>query len=283
MAGGYNDPMQTWTWTWAFRNFLAELVMPPGLFIVLALLALILLRHRQKLQKAVVIGSLIMIWVVSTPLFSNYLIAVTDPWMAWPSPLLIADGRVHLHQSKASRQQMPQAIVVLGGGRRKGALESPEYGRQDLSKNSLERVRFAAKLASYTDLPILVTGGMPDQTSAKDQPEAKIMAQVLKEEFHQPVQWVEDQSATTQENAVFSAKLLKAQGITHIYLVTHFWHMPRAQKIFERQGLQVIPAPHGYEGSQEINPLDFYPSRMTKTRQIWHELLGMAWYKMRYE
>lgn len=249
--------------------------MPPGILIVIALLALVLLRHRRRLQQTVVAASLAMIWIVSTPLFADYLVKVTNSWMKWPMPLDISAGA-------KLPEAAPQAIVVLGGGRRKGALETPEYEQQDLSKDSLERVRYAARLASATHLPILAIGGMPDQTSMKDKPEARVMAQVLKEEFHQSTVWVEDQSATTQENAAFSAKLLKDRGITKIYLVTHFWHMPRAQKIFEAQGLQVIPAPHGYESFEETTPLDFFPSRMNKTRQIWHELLGMAWYALRY-
>ncbi len=54
----------------------------------------------------------------------------------------------------------PEVIVILGGGRRKGALETPtEYKQQDLSPNSMERLRYGARLAKQTKLPILVTGG----------------------------------------------------------------------------------------------------------------------------
>ena len=270
--------MHTWSWAWAFRNFFAELLMPPGLFIVLALCAFLFLKKRQTLQKVIVVLSLVMIWVASTPIFTHWLVKATGSFMVWPAPLDIPS----IQMSQVSQSQQPQAIVVLGGGRRRGALESSMYGYQDLSKDSLERVRYAAKLAQQTHLPILTTGGMPDQVSQQDQAEAKVMAQVLKEEFHQETQWVEDQSATTQENAAFSARLLKQQGITRIFLVTHFWHMPRAQKIFEKEGLQVVAAPHGFENSDALTPLDFYPGNIYKTRQIWHEVMGMFWYSIRY-
>ncbi len=56
--------------------------------------------------------------------------------------------------------QNPQAIVILGGRRRKAALETPpNYQQQDLSSGSIERLRYGARLARQTKLPILVTGG----------------------------------------------------------------------------------------------------------------------------
>jgi uncharacterized SAM-binding protein YcdF (DUF218 family) len=133
----------------------------------------------------------------------------------------------------------------------------------------------------------LTTGGLPDargESQSIDQSEAAIMALVLKNEYGLSVKWIEDQSHTTQENAVYSAKLLKPEGVDHIYLVTQFWHMPRAQKIFEKQGFKVFPIAQGYQASQRYTPLDFYPSAqgMTLTRQIWHESLGAVWYAIRY-
>ena len=140
----------------------------------------------------------------------------------------------------------------------------------------------AAQLSKKTALPILVTGGAPDRTLENDLPEALVMSGVFKNDYDLTVRWLEDRSSTTMENAQFSAEILKKDGVDHIYLVTHFWHMPRAQRIFERYGLRVTPAPHGYEGVDRANPLDFYPSALNRTRQIWHEALGMIWYRIRY-
>lgn len=266
-----------WTWSWALRNLIAELLMPPGIFIALGLLALILFRKRLKLQKTVLASIFVLLWFTSTPFFTSCLVNVTDSFMHWPAPVVLAPLDLN-------KQTSPKAIVVLGGGRRKGALESSEYFHQDLSKESLERVRIAARLSKKTRLPILTSGGMPDQTSTKNYPEAQVMAWVLKEEFEQNTQWQEIKSATTAENAAFAAQILKKHGIDRIYLVTHFWHMPRAQRMFEQEGMQVVPVPHGFESIETLNPLDFYPSSssIAKTRQIWHELIGAVWYKICY-
>ena len=53
----------------------------------------------------------------------------------------------------------PQAIVILGGGVRRGALDLPQYQNQDVSKEAMESLRMGARLAKVTQLPILVTGG----------------------------------------------------------------------------------------------------------------------------
>jgi uncharacterized SAM-binding protein YcdF (DUF218 family) len=127
-----------------------------------------------------------------------------------------------------------------------------------------------------------VTGGLPPGAQAGDLSEAAAMARILNDEMGVRVNWVEGQSKTTQENAHLSAALLMPEKITHVYLVSQYWHLPRAQWIFERAGFTVMPAPTGFESSPQWTPMDFYPSALQKTRQIWHELIGALWYRWRY-
>jgi uncharacterized SAM-binding protein YcdF (DUF218 family) len=61
------------------------------------------------------------------------------------------------------------------------------------------------------------------------------MKLVLEQELGLSPRWLEGQSNTTQENAKFSARILKDEGIKTIYLVTHFWHMPQAKTVFEKR------------------------------------------------
>jgi uncharacterized SAM-binding protein YcdF (DUF218 family) len=138
-------------------------------------------------------------------------------------------------------------------------------------------------LSQATHLPILITGGAPDATSSNELSEAELTQKVLKNEFQIQPRWVEKQSRTTDENAAFSAKMLKREGITHIYLVTHFWHMPRAQAVFEKHGLRVTPAPMGFYKKDQFHPLDFYPSStgIERMRFIWSEALGLIWYRIK--
>ena len=131
----------------------------------------------------------------------------------------------------------PQAIVVLSAelirthqetlGVRPGLL-------------TLDRLRTAAALHRRTGLPILVSGGTGQVGAATL---AAVMAQSLKDDFQTPARWVEDKSTDTWENAHFSADILRAEGITSIYLVTHSWHMRRALVAFRHTGLIVTAAP----------------------------------------
>lgn len=192
-------------------------------------------------------------------------------------------GKIATDISKGNSPS-PQAIVILGGGRRKGALETTfEYQQQDLSPSSMERLRHGARLAKKTKLPILVTGGAPDKTSKEDLSEASVMKLVLEQEFGLSPQWLEGQSNTTQENASLTARILKTEGIKTIYLVTHFWHMPRARTVFEKEGLIIVPAPMGFYQKTAFTPLDFYPSSegFQRTRWIWQEILGNLWYRVK--
>jgi uncharacterized SAM-binding protein YcdF (DUF218 family) len=229
-----------------------------------------------------------MIWLTSTNYLAVQLTNALGGIITWLSPLdlEVLEGRHDLRLSdgkSASRQGAEQAIVILGGGRRSGAIEYPQYQDQNIEARAMERVRYGVTLSQATRLPILLTGGAPDATSSNELTEAELTQKVLNNEFQVQARWLEKQSRTTEENAAFSAKMLKQEGITHIYLGTHFWHMPRAQAVFEKHGLKVTPAPMGFYQKDQFHPLDFYPSSagIERTRLIWSEALGLIWYRIK--
>ena len=110
------------------------------------------------------------------------------------------------------------------------------------------------------------------------------MQQVLTGEWQIPVRWVENESRTTFENAQRSADILKRAGIQTIYLVTHHFHMGRSKEIFERYGLQVIPAPTALPSPRSITLLDFVPQAeaLKNSSHIFHEWIGRLWYGLRF-
>jgi uncharacterized SAM-binding protein YcdF (DUF218 family) len=251
-----------------------------------------------------------MIWLTSTSYFAHQFTHMAGYLLEWPQPLNLKDQKskaLNTNQIKASspadanhlnspsykqgltskevsNQVATHAIVILGGGRQKGVLNLPEYQYQNISPQSMERLRAGARLAKMSDLPILLTGGAPDRTDNKELSEAMVMSMVLKQELGIDAKWLEEHSNTTQENALQSAKILHHEGIKTIYLVTHFWHMPRAKTQFEKQGLTVIETPMGFYQKEQFIPIDFFPSNegFEKTRWIWHELLGSLWYRLKF-
>ena len=146
-----------------------------------------------------------------------------------------------------------QAIVILGGGVRRDA---PEYGGDTVATLTLERVRYGARVARLTGLPVLVSGGSVLEGEA----EGKLMAAALDREFGAPVRWIEANSRTTHDNAVLSARMLKAEGIDRIVLVTHAFDTRRAIAEFQAQGFAVITAATGVRGKSDRTLLDYLPS-----------------------
>ncbi|MDD3353424.1 YdcF family protein [Zoogloea sp.] len=135
--------------------------------------------------------------------------------------------------------QQGQAIVILAGGKRRYA---PEFGGETINALTLERVRYGARLARQSGLPLLVSGGRLEGTHS----EAGLMQEALSVDFGLKPRWIEEQSRDTQENALYSARILRSEGIERIILVTHAAHMQRAARAYEMAGLQVIPAPTAY-------------------------------------
>jgi uncharacterized SAM-binding protein YcdF (DUF218 family) len=284
--------METWTYEWAVRNLIAELLMPPGIWLWLILLPLFLFKKRELLQKTLIVFSILMIWLTSTNYIAVQLTNALGSIITWSAPLdlNVLENKHNVNQGakqngviNSSKPGAEQAIVILGGGRRSGAIEYPQYQDQNIEARAMERVRYGVTLSKATRLPILVTGGAPDATSGNELTEAELTQKVLNNEFQVQARWLEKQSRTTEENAAFSAKMLKQEGITHIYLGTHFWHMPRAQAVFEKHGLKVTPAPMGFYQKDQFHPLDFYPSStgIERMRLIWSEALGLIWYRIK--
>lgn len=224
---------------WILLKILGELVMPPNSLVLLAFSGVLLRRRYPSLGLACGLAAIVMTLVLSMPLLGWWLDRNQPHVVYAPPPWPEAE-----------------AIVVLGGGRRGFAVE---YGRElTAGVGTLERVRYAATVARDVKKPILVSGGAP--LWGGSQPEADIMRDIFTQEYGLPVRWVESSSNDTLENAINSAKLLKADGVQRIYLVTHADHMSRARVNFEAQGMTVIPLATGFTPKATLSNWYFIPS-----------------------
>jgi uncharacterized SAM-binding protein YcdF (DUF218 family) len=245
---------------WLMTKSIVSLLLPPGIVAIILLVALVLAWRRPlSAWKPLLLGFLLL-YVVSMPFMGRTLLHVLEP--AFVNP--IAD-------------QSGQAIVILGGGT---YFSAPEYGGDTVKAQVLERLRYAAHLHRALQKPILVTGGAPEGNSI---PEARLMRDVLQRDFQVPVQWTEEVSNNTLENARASFLMLNAAGVRRIYLVTHAWHMPRAKLAFTSMGFTVIPAATGYATQFRLTALDFLPSAraLLDSARFFHEAIGLAWYYAR--
>lgn len=251
-----------------FIKIVQTLLLPPGLMILLMLGGYFLARHWPRTGKITLFTGFGLLIIASLPIVANLNLRLLES-----APALTAE---ELAQPSA------QAIVIMSGGRN---LDAPEYGNVDtINMYTLERVRYGAWLQRHTHLPILVTGGKVFESSRPSL--AELMQQVLTQEYNVPVRWLETNSRNSWENARFTQAQLSEAGINRIYLVTQAWHMPRARMAFEAVGLEVIPAPTGFLSGEGDAPLilDFLPSAtaIMTNYYVAHELMGIAWYKLRY-
>ncbi len=245
---------------WLMTNAIAALLLPPGIVLLVLLVALVLAWRRPlSAWKPLLLGFLLL-YAFSTPFLGRTLLHILEP--AYANPAADASG---------------QAIVVLGGGT---YFSAPEYGGDTVKAQVLERLRYAAHLHRALQKPILVTGGAPQGNPT---PEARLMRDVLQRDFQVPVEWAEESSGNTLENARATFLMLNAAGVRRIYLVTHAWHMPRAKLSFKSTGFTVIPAPTGYATHFELTALDFLPSpnALVDSARFLHEAIGLVWYYIR--
>lgn len=169
----------------------------------------------------------------------------------------------------------PGAIVILGGDTAFTASDLAPVGLL-----TLDRVRAGVDLARRTGLPILVTGGV----LTRDGPAvARMMARVLAEEYGLPARWVEPHSATTWENARFSAPLLQEAGIRSAYVVSQPWHLKRAAIAFRPTGLHMVAAPTALEQEPPVEWGTFTPriSAWVQSYHAFYEWVGCAAYALR--
>lgn len=233
------------------RGVLGVLLLPPVSLLLLALAGSALAWRGRRIGGAVATFSICTILLLATPMVSGLLIASLD------------------QEAIAAPAVEPGAIIVLGAEARNGP-DGPDVGPL-----TLERLRRGAVLQRATGLPLLVTGGPPGPDVP---PLALAMRAVLENGFAVPVRWVEPAARNTRDNLLLSAAMLGRDGVGGAYLVTHAWHMPRAQREAVRFGLPVLPAIVGRQPRPDGRLTDWLP-RADHLAMSWlalHEWTGLA-------
>jgi uncharacterized SAM-binding protein YcdF (DUF218 family) len=245
-----------------------ELILPPASLFLLIAIGLAIWRRWPRAGRILAGSGLAALAILSTTAGASMFVT---PLERMTAPL------------RSPELAGAQAIVVLAAGRLQYA---PEYGGRDIPDYlALARLRYAAHLQRRTGLPVLVSGGIGAKAGdAKAEALADTMATALREDFGVPVKWIEARSRDTAENAAFSAAMLRTAGARRILLVTDAMHMPRARTAFEREGMDVVSAPTMFFSGQARTPGALVPSAegMRRSWYAAYELLGIAWYRLRY-
>lgn len=234
------------------RVLLKDLALPPAGPLIVGVLGLLLCLRRPRIGFVLCAAAIGGLWLLATPIVADALARAMEAYPALDPANLTAA------QSEA------QAIVILGGGVRRSA---PEVGGDAPSITADLRLIEGAKVARATHLPILVSGSPL---------EARAMRDFLANDLGISARWIEGASSDTHENALFSAKLLAAQDIHRIILVTSSAHMARAVDEFTAVGLAVTAAPAEMWTWDERGALRFVPSMaaLDRSRTALYEWSG---------
>jgi uncharacterized SAM-binding protein YcdF (DUF218 family) len=182
------------------------------------------------------------------------------------------------------------AIVVLGGATKSAFPPRPAV---DLSESG-DRVLYGAQLYREGKAPVVIASGGRINWRGSGPSESSDMAEILKTLGVPTSAILQDPtSLNTHQNAVNVKKIMKERGIRRVLLVTSAMHMPRSLKIFQRQGIEAIPAPtdflvtqHDIEESTnttEAIVLNLLPDtdRLDKTTRALKEYIGTVVYRLR--
>ena len=244
-----------------FKSVAEALLLPPVSLLLIALVGLLIERRFRVLGRGLAFFGIVATLLLAMPIVSGTL-------------LLALERDLPVIPPPASP---PQAIVILGGDLRRTGTAATALRPGPLS---LERLRVGAALYRQTHLPILITGGRqrPGEPSI-----AEVMADSMEHDFQVPVEWRENSSQDTWENAELSAAILRQHEIRSIYLVTQAWHMRRSLVAFAHTGLAVTAAPTWLDRMANPPGMGFVPNVGGWLASFYavHEWIGCAWYALR--
>jgi uncharacterized SAM-binding protein YcdF (DUF218 family) len=236
-------------------------LIPPNLFILLALIGVLIAWRRTPFALPVATAAIGCLYLVATPVAAGLLIRSAEA-IAIAEPTLPSDTP-------------PAAIIVLSTDAHRSSMPGVP---DTVGELTLERLAEAARQQRRLGLPILVSGGPPEA------PLAALMSRVLQEDFRVPVEWREERSQNTFENALYSAEILRDAGIHAALVIAHPWDMARALWSFRAVGYPVVPSPTSGGGSPSLSVAAFLPQvpALLESYYALHELIGLAWYRVRY-
>ena len=239
-------------------------VYPLGLAILLSLLGIVMVLRNQRFAAVIsILLGIVILLVSSTNVLSGFVIKSLE--QDYP-PVAI--------------DQLPvaDAIVVLGGYT---DMADAGGGVIELG-DAVDRLFHGMRLyRAGKALRVMLVGG----AARGHLPEAQVMAGLLSE-FGIPrsVMLLEGESRNTRQNGMNAVVIMQKEGINKIILVTSAFHMRRAQAVFEKLGIEVVPAATDYQVLEpDPSILDWLPNAealMMTTFGI-KEYLGWWVYRVR--
>jgi uncharacterized SAM-binding protein YcdF (DUF218 family) len=251
------------------KKFIATMLFPAALsaeLIVLGLVLMLAMRRRMLGRFCIGAGVALFLALSQNAVGDALLRPLESEFAALHDPLAAKTGR-----------RRPRWVVVLGGGHRTDSF-IPLTSR--LTPSSLGRLIEGIRLHRLLpDAKLLLSGGGPLGGSIEAE-ELRRVALSLGMEGRKIA--IEDQSRNTRDQAVLIRKIVGKDGFI---LVTSASHMPRAVMMFQKEGMDPLPAPVDHLVSKSPLPvlMRFVPSSIAlmKSRRAFYEYLALTFAKLR--
>tara|TARA_R110002033_G_scaffold10172_6_gene33354 strand:+ start:23297 stop:24001 length:705 start_codon:yes stop_codon:yes gene_type:complete len=211
-------------------------------FLILLLAFIFLLFNNYKKAKSILFVGLIFIFLISNSLFSNFLI----------SPL----ENQYKNQKNVDISKV-EYILLLGG---------------DFESRAYEVIKLSLKLKDAK----IITSGYAGKMMISDALYAK--NELISLGINENRIIMQEKPKDTIEEAKSIKELLNNKPFI---LVTSAYHMPRAMKIFQMQGLNPIAVPTDFTVKEQKSNSYLSINDLRKVSIAIHEYIGLAWLKIK--
>jgi len=176
--------------------------------------------------------------------------------MLWAWQVLTAIFVITVY-GQVDRAHSADVIVVLGAGLRLDNTPGPALTRRALH---------AAHLWQRGLAPVIIcSGGKP---GTRTRAEADACAELLRADGVPPKAIIqEDQSRSTEENAIYTKAIMDAHGWRSVIIVSDNYHLFRANHLFSSQGIICYPSP----------VTEAQPGALEYAAFIGREILALHW------
>ncbi|HIK16934.1 MAG TPA: YdcF family protein [Leptolyngbyaceae cyanobacterium M33_DOE_097] len=205
---------------------------PLGLACLLLLVALVMLWRKRPRRAAIPVALALAVLLIGS-----------NGWLAgW----LVRS--LEMQHVPSGELPTADAIVVLGGCTRPASAPRPWV---DLSEEG-DRVLQGIRLYQQGKAPKIIFSGGRIDWHGGGTPESQDMATIATA-FGVPTAAIlqDPTSLNTRQNAVNVQQILKREGMRRVLLVTSAMHMPRSLRIFQKLGIEAIPAPTDFLYTEE--------------------------------
>jgi uncharacterized SAM-binding protein YcdF (DUF218 family) len=254
----------------SLKKFLAPLFSPLSLCVEMIAGGLLLLcfSRKQRIGKTLVTCGLILLIISSYEGVSGRILRTLES--QYP-PINLS--HMVTHRDGGTAEGSVKWIVVLASGI-VGEANLP----YQLQISHYSRVRLVEGIRIHRMLPgskIILTGGI----GFDGPPEATTLSRVAEElGVNRSDMVLEVESRDTKDHPLYVREIVHDDPFI---LVTNAFHMPRAVKLFAKQGLFPIPAPAGQwtPPPQLWSPVNLFPSAagMRLAELAYHEYMGLTW------